>query len=91
MTHPGGTGVVLAHHPGSARCRTAQARAGAAQAGAHAAQAGAHAAQAGARAAQARAKTMTPRHISSLVPSPQTTYRDGSVLSWGNCLRRVAS
>jgi Zn-dependent M28 family amino/carboxypeptidase len=37
------------------------------------------------------AKTMMPRHISSLVPSPHTTYRGGSDLSCGNCLRSVAS
>ena len=32
-----------------------------------------------------------PRHISSPVPSPETTERDGSLLSWGSCRRRAAS
>ena len=32
-----------------------------------------------------------PRHIPSPVPSPQTTQRDGSLLSWGSCRRRAAS
>src|SRR5262245_41905776 len=41
--------------------------------------------------AQLLAQVTLPRHISSLVPSPHTTYRGGRSLSAGSFARRVAS